>query len=67
MHPFLPVKSVRQLVALAKARPGELNYSTGAPGSSNYPAAMLFSYMATVKSEMATIGKVLKAAGINPP
>jgi len=48
VHPSLPVKSVRHLVALAKARPGELNYSTGAPGSSNYLGAMLFSYMAGV-------------------
>ena len=48
VHPSLPVKSVAQLVALAKARPGELNYSTGAPGSSNYLGAMLFSYLAGV-------------------
>ena len=48
VHPSLPVKSVRQLVALAKARPGQLNYSTGAPGSSNFLGAMLFSYMAGV-------------------
>src|SRR5688572_14408844 len=28
VHPSLPVKSVKELIALAKARPGELNYST---------------------------------------
>ena len=48
VHPSLPVKSVRQLVALAKARPGQLNYSTGAPGSSNFLGAILFSYLAGV-------------------
>ena len=29
VHPSLPVRSVKQLVALAKARPGELNYASG--------------------------------------
>src|SRR5512134_47494 len=29
VHPSLPVRSVKQLIALAKARPGELNYASG--------------------------------------
>ena len=33
VHPSLPVKNVKQLIALAKARPGELNYSAGGGGS----------------------------------
>jgi len=33
VHPALPVRSVKQLVALAKARPGELNYSSGGAGT----------------------------------
>lgn len=33
IHPALPVRSVKQLVALAKARPGELNYSSGGTGT----------------------------------
>ncbi len=33
VHPALPVHSVKQLVALAKARPGELNYSSGGTGT----------------------------------
>lgn len=32
VHPSLPVKSVKQLIALAKSRPGELNYATGGSG-----------------------------------
>lgn len=32
VHPSLPVASVQQLIALAKARPGELNYAAGGPG-----------------------------------
>ncbi len=49
VHPSLPVKSVRDLIALAKARPGELNYSTSSPGSGNHLAAELFRVMAGVK------------------
>ena len=48
VHPSLPVKSVKELVALAKARPGELNYAAGATGSSDHLAAELFKLMAGV-------------------
>jgi len=34
--PSLPVKSIQELVALAKRRPGELNYATSGPGSSTH-------------------------------
>ncbi len=44
VHPSMPVKSVKMLVALAKARPGELNYSTGATGSTTHLAGELFRY-----------------------
>ncbi len=49
VHPSLPVKSIRELIALAKARPGELNYSTSSPGSSNHLGAELFRVMADVR------------------
>ena len=49
VHPSLPVKSVRELIALAKARPGQLNYASSAVGSSNHLAAELFNLMAGVK------------------
>ena len=48
VHPSLPVKSMRELIALAKARPGELNYSTSSPGSGNHLAAELFRVMADI-------------------
>ncbi len=48
VHPSLPVKSVKELIALAKARPGELNYSAGGGGSTPHIAAELFKYMAGV-------------------
>jgi tripartite-type tricarboxylate transporter receptor subunit TctC len=42
VHPSLPVKSVRQLVALAKARPGQLNYASSGTGGAGYLAMELF-------------------------
>jgi len=48
VHPSLPVKSVKQLIALAKAKPGELNFSVGGPGTSNFIAAILFNHLAGV-------------------
>lgn len=45
-HPSLPVKSTRELIALAKAQPGALNYSAGGGGSTPHMAAELFNYMA---------------------
>jgi tripartite-type tricarboxylate transporter receptor subunit TctC len=42
VHPSLPVKSVKDLVALAKKRPGELNYASGGVGSAQHlPMEML--------------------------
>ncbi len=48
VHPALPVKSVKELIALAKARPGQINYASGTIGSSNHLAAELFKSMAHV-------------------
>ncbi len=48
VHPSLPVKSVQELLALAKARPGELNYGAN-PGSPNHMAMELFNSMGKVK------------------
>jgi len=49
VHPSLPVKSVLELIALARARPGELNFSTSAPGGSSHLAGELFKLMTGVK------------------
>ena len=48
VHPSLPVKTVRELIALAKAKPGVLNYSSSGTGASNHLAAELFKAMAGV-------------------
>ena len=45
VHPSLPVKSVKDLIALARARPGELNFSSAAPGTMNHLAGELFKSM----------------------
>jgi tripartite-type tricarboxylate transporter receptor subunit TctC len=49
VHPSLPVKSVKELIVLARARPNELNYSAGGGGSTPHIAAELFKYMANVQ------------------
>jgi len=46
VHPSLPADSVKDLIALAKARPGTLNYGGGGAGSINFLAAELFKSMA---------------------
>ena len=48
VHPSLPVKSVKELIALARHRPGELNYASGITGASTHLAAELFKSMAAV-------------------
>ena len=50
LHPSLPAKNVKELIALAKARPGELNYSTSGAGTSVHLSAELFNSMAGVKT-----------------
>ncbi|MCC7483547.1 MAG: tripartite tricarboxylate transporter substrate binding protein [Burkholderiales bacterium] len=45
VHPSLPVKSVKELVALARAREGELNYASGQSGASSHIAGELFKAM----------------------
>ena len=42
VHPSLPVTSVKELAALARKRPGELNYAVGAAGSAMHLGAELF-------------------------
>jgi tripartite-type tricarboxylate transporter receptor subunit TctC len=48
VHPSLPVKNVKELVALAKARPGELNYGSGGNATSNHLAGELFKLLAKI-------------------
>src|SRR5262249_24832910 len=49
VHPSLPARNVKELIALAKARPEEITYGSGGSGSSAHLAAELFNQMAGVK------------------
>jgi tripartite-type tricarboxylate transporter receptor subunit TctC len=48
-HPSLPVKSVKQLVALAKTRPGQITYASSGQGSISHLSTELLSLVAGVK------------------
>jgi len=49
VHPSLPVKSMKDLIALAKAKPGQVNYASNGIGSSTHLATELFVMMAGIK------------------
>lgn len=48
VHPSLPVKSVKELIELAKSKPGQLNYASSGIGTSPHLAAEMFKTMAGV-------------------
>ncbi|HKA43841.1 MAG TPA: tripartite tricarboxylate transporter substrate binding protein [Burkholderiales bacterium] len=48
VHPSLPARSIKELIALARARPGQLNYASGGSGSTLHLTAELFKTMAGV-------------------
>ena len=48
VHPSLPVKSVKELVALAKARPGAINHSSAGVGTFTFLAAEMFKRQAGI-------------------
>ena len=49
VHPSLPAKTVREFIAIARARPGEINYSTAGIGTVGHLAAELLCSMAKIK------------------
>lgn len=49
VHPSLPVKTVKDLVVLAKAKPGSINYASSGSGSAGHLAAELFKRVAHVE------------------
>jgi tripartite-type tricarboxylate transporter receptor subunit TctC len=63
VHPSLPVRSVGELIAYAKAKPGEINYGSGSTGAPSHLAVELFKSMAGVN--LVRIPFKGTAAGIN--
>jgi tripartite-type tricarboxylate transporter receptor subunit TctC len=49
VHPSLPARTVKDLIALTRARPGQITYATSGAGTSTHLAAALFELMAQVK------------------
>jgi len=49
VHPSVPANSVQEFIALAKSRPGQLNYGSAGNGSAIHMATALFEHMADVK------------------
>ena len=49
VHPSLPINNVQELIAYAKAHPGELNFASGGIGASQHLAAELFMHMTGTK------------------
>jgi tripartite-type tricarboxylate transporter receptor subunit TctC len=48
-HPSVPVKTVKELLALAREKPGVLNYASGGAGGFSHISAELFNYLAGVR------------------
>jgi len=48
VHPSMPVRSVKELIALAKSRPGELNYGSAGPATNPHIAGELFNLLGKV-------------------
>ncbi|MGH8616911.1 MAG: tripartite tricarboxylate transporter substrate binding protein [Burkholderiales bacterium] len=49
VHPSVPARTVKELIALAKAKPGALNFSSGGNGTNLHVAAELFNHLAGIR------------------
>ena len=51
VHPSLPARNLKELIALARTRPGQLNFASSGLGSSNHMAGELLNLMAKIRIE----------------
>ena len=51
LHPSLPVGNLKELISLARLRPGELNYASSGNGTANHLTSEMFSIMAGIKMQ----------------
>jgi tripartite-type tricarboxylate transporter receptor subunit TctC len=51
LHPSLPARNLKEFIALAKARPGELNYSTSGSGTFTHLTSEMFSALAGIRMQ----------------
>ena len=49
VHPSVPARSVKDLIALAKSRPGQLNFASSGPGDTNHLSGELFQIRANIR------------------
>jgi tripartite-type tricarboxylate transporter receptor subunit TctC len=51
VHPALPVSNLKEFIALAKAKPGQINYASSAKGSGNHLSAEMFAMRTGIKMQ----------------
>ena len=51
VHPSLPAKSVKELIAFAKARPNQVSFASGGPGGAQHLAGELFNSLAGIRGD----------------
>jgi tripartite-type tricarboxylate transporter receptor subunit TctC len=49
VHPSVPARSVKELIALARSHPGQLNFASSGPGDTNYLSGELFQIQADIR------------------
>ena len=64
VHPTVPAKSLADLVQLAKASPGKLNYGSAGNGTTTQLAAELFKLSAYIKKDIVLYARIIRESKI---